>query len=125
MNVSKLRVSFLVESSDHTGYCSEGENEYTESIQHVDVDVNRTFKTDGELTYGIKYIIQKLKSFCTNPHYGGSDDPYIKQITHLIPDMHDDSCYCEVSIESRLHRLGKHEFKITLINYKIIAGPPS
>lgn len=83
----KLKIKAKLEISDHDGYCSDGECEYSFSIKEYIIDI----PTDK---YDNIYLIDYLP----------------------IPDIDTGgSQYCQLSNESNINNLGKHDYKYTIL----------
>lgn len=89
-----IDITFKEEISDHDGYCSGGECDLSTRIYNkiVEVDVN---EINNDLQYYIKY----------------ADDVIINE---------DGSYYCDLGDDAKIAGLGPHDYRITVLNVKLV-----
>jgi hypothetical protein len=94
--MSKVKITVKLEISDHDGYCSGSESEYTYVIKKY----IRHIKTSNISQYNDSFWINLLPEPKIN--YWGS-------------------FYCDLSEDSKKHKLGKHEYRYTIKKVEKIA----
>ena len=103
--MAQVRVTFLIESSEHDGYCSGNECEYLATT------VIKTFDVPTELQ---TTTVQK-EDF----------DNFDWEMLFVDDDIEindGNSCFCELSDECVEHHLDKHERKYTVVCVERIAS---
>lgn len=129
INTTKLEIRFLIQISDHDGYCSDAENEYFERQNSVLIPFSTPSFSLKELKTNVDEIIEEVKFFCddlaTANIYDDFDalsesNLYYAQLKHLIPNVSGDSYYCGNSTESGQHGLKAHDYRISIIGYQCI-----
>ena len=89
-----IDITFKEEISDHDGYCSGGECELSTRIYNKIVEVDDN-EINNDLQYYIKY----------------ADDVIINE---------DGSYYCDLGDDAKIAGLGPHDYRITVLNVKLV-----
>lgn len=101
MKETRIRIKYLLQISDHDGYCSGNECDYEEFVYKKEIailpedfedDENKIFK---DLTYYEKFLEHPQLNNCC-------------------------SYYCEASKEASDHNLDIHDYRITILSIKMI-----
>lgn len=119
-SITGIKFLFHVEVSDHEGYCSGAENEYDDDYQAVEILFDKKYNSQSELTEEINNIIAEVKKFCDNPKKSKKSNKYKNELKRLIPELHKDSLYCDLSDKSIEHGLGIHDYRITIFDYELV-----
>lgn len=99
----RVRITSKLETSDHDGYCSEGECEYKVKTKSHVVDLPIEYKN---------YPEGKLVNF---DEFGINWEDFLP-----TPELSDGSCYCDLSTESVANGLNRHEYRYTILSIEII-----
>ena len=94
----KVKIKAKLEISDHDGYCSGGECEYSFSIKEYIIDV-------------------------PNDEYNEYDGNYINWVYYLPKPNIDTwgSGYCDLSNECNVNGLDKHDYRYTILEVTIMS----
>ena len=101
----KAKIIVQLETSDHDGYCSGEECEYSTETMVKIIDVPNQFA--GSILYG------KIPDSQINKH---------NWIYHYLPEPqlnHSGSSYCNNSADAKINGLYKHDFKYTILSIEI------
>jgi hypothetical protein len=103
MQTQSVRITAVLEISDHDGHCSDNENEYTRKIVRRVVDIPANIDLDDEALVASNY--SSLEQYLEAPRVrlGGSG-------------------YCGVSQKSRRAGLDKHEYAYTIQDVERMEG---
>lgn len=98
----QLKITVILEISDHDGYCSDGDCEYSKKFVSKLIPIPQHFPSD-----------LKVGTFLDE------DSSYWIQFFE-VPHLHDDSMYCGLSHESEMHNLGRHEYRYTPYTVEVV-----
>jgi hypothetical protein len=98
----KVKIVSKLEISDHDGYCSGEDCEYTVKVVENIADLPIEYKSHskGKLNNLNEFDWKKLLP-----------EPYINE---------DGSYYCDVDEECKAHGLGQHDYRYTILSVEII-----
>jgi hypothetical protein len=117
-NISNVRWTILIETSDHDGWCSGNECEYSCCEEWVDIPLERKCHGHGELFPELQKMRKHLLEFCEDPE---CPNPYPDHLSHLPPPINTyGSYYCDNSRESEENDLSTHEYRLSLLEADIV-----
>jgi hypothetical protein len=118
-NLTHIRVKFLVEISDHDGYCSGEDNEYSSYCKSINICI------DPYINH--TYLMQLVNNTLLNAYnccktIGTWDDlNFHNDFSTLVPNMYNEqSGYCGPSQESVNHNMNNHSFRISFKYFILI-----
>ena len=101
-------------------YCSDVENEHHDDHDEVEIIFDKKYTSILELREEINDTINEVKMFCDNPKKSKKTNKYKNELRPLIPKFYPNSMYCDNSDESIEHGLDIHDYRISLVNYRLI-----
>jgi hypothetical protein len=118
-NLTHIRVKFLVEISDHDGYCSGEDNEYSSYCKNINIRIDPYFN-HTYLMQLVNHTLQRAYNSCkTIDVYDNLD--FHNDFSALVPNMYGEgSGYCHLSQESIDHDMGYHSFRISFKYFSLI-----
>jgi len=97
----RILLHILVEKSEHDGYCSESECEYSSESYKLVVPIPDNGDFDAFGTIPLNIWDEYLEQYKKDMDFGGS-------------------YYCRVSSEARRHGLGQHELVVSVIECEVV-----
>lgn len=100
----KAKITSILETSDHDGYCSENECEYYESKITKIVDVPSIYSS-----YPLGFL-KNINEYNWKSFFVSDIEPY----------KHTKSFFCGLSDECKKNELGRHDAKYSIISVELI-----
>lgn len=117
--ISGVSCQFLIETSDHDGYCSDGTCDYSNTTHDHTITFDELLTLDQATEEMVK-IGNVVNSI--NQCGPGLNVKYAAQIEGIIPSMGNGSGYCKLSVEASRKGLTNHDFRLTLISHEFVYG---
>ena len=122
-NNEKIKIEFnvLVQISDHSGYCSDNENDYSEYKEFVEYNLSNfeeliIFNDEQDELGELKRLNVEDNIPSHLFRHFNLDDLVSRVDTEVSNDG-----YCRVSEESKKYGLGQHDTRITILSGKLIS----
>ena len=105
--VLKIRIKLHVEKSDHDGYCSDGECEYSHYTDSflIDIPPALSYVKEGEYIDEVDELNHEII-------------PYERRVKWM---MGEGNGYCGLSDKSIKKGLRGHDCRVTLVNAKVVS----
>jgi hypothetical protein len=108
---SLVKIKYLLQTSDHDGYCTDEEAEYAESREHVEVEVPEKDLKSATVN-ALSKELQELTKFIPKPKSVKNLDSIESRVRGSKGDP---DCYCDIDTESLSHGLVQHSYRLTVL----------
>jgi len=110
-----VNVQFLIETSDHDGYCSGNENDYNYTLKTIKLPLRKECFNSIDLSKELEFMISEINNFCNS-----KKSFYSKKLNKLYPKLNiNGSFFCEPNHQSKQNQLSHHDFRITFYGFNL------
>lgn len=118
VNTSGLEIRFLIQYSDHDINLKRGVDKYHEEEDYAIIPFQTIGHSLTTLRAEIRSMIFCLECYLDHAHTLRDDrHKYYKLLQHLEPSITLSYGHCTLSLESRIHGLKGHDFRISILDY--------